>query len=135
MPSGERIVSVEEAEQAGGAPIFQSRRGGYGSTGQGFGGRRNNYGSAGGQTVFASGKSERRIWLQFSDAGNYHSREQELLEAIADSDGNDDVVIFLKNTREMKVLPPNMRVNADESLTVKLQELFGAENVKTVKTR
>ena len=131
----EQIVSFEEAEQANGAPIFQSRRGGYSSSGQGFGGRRNSYGNTGEQNTFVPSKSERRIWLQFPDAENYYNRERELLEVIADSDGNDDVVIFLKKTREMKVLPPNRRVNADERLTQKLQELFGAENVKTVKTR
>ena len=131
----EQIVSFEEAEQANGAPIFQSRRGGYSSSGQGFGGRRNSYGNTGEQNTFVPSKSERRIWLQFPDAENYYNRERELLEVIADSDGNNDVVIFLKKTREMKVLPPNRRVNADERLTQKLQELFGAENVKTVKTR
>ena len=152
----EQIVSFEEAEQANGAPIFQ-RRNGYGGAGQNIAGRRNNYGGAAGrqngygqnnigggnagstnyegQNRFAAGKSERRIWLQFPDAESYFQREQELFQAIADSDGNDDVVIYLKNTRGMKVLPPNRRVNADEKLTQKLQELFGAENVKTVKTR
>ena len=152
----EQIVSFEEAEQANGAPIFQ-RRNGYGGAGQNIAGRRNNYGGAAGrqngygqnnigggnagstnyegQNRFAAGKSEIRIWLQFPDAESYFQREQELFQAIADSDGNDDVVIYLKNTRGMKVLPPNRRVNADEKLTQKLQELFGAENVKTVKTR
>ena len=72
----------------------------------------------------------RGIWLQFPDADSYFAREQELFSAIADSDGNDDVVIYLKNTRGIKVLPPNRRVSADEGLQDRLGALFGTENVK-----
>ena len=78
----------------------------------------------------AVGKMPEGIWIQFPDAESYFSREQELLQAIADSDGNDDVVIFLKNTRGFKVLPPNRRVKADDGLQRKLGALFGGENVK-----
>ena len=46
------------------------------------------------------------------------------------SDGNDDVVIFLKNSRSYKLLPPNRRVRADSTLRRKLEGLFGEENVK-----
>lgn len=70
------------------------------------------------------------IWIQFPDAESYFAREQELLRAIADSDGDDDVVIFLKNTRGIKVLPPNRRVQADSGLRERLGKLFGGENVK-----
>ena len=70
------------------------------------------------------------MWIQFPDADSYFAREKELLGAIADSDGNDDVVIFLKSTRGIKVLPPNLRVRAGEELRRKLAEAFGEENVK-----
>ena len=41
-------------------------------------------------------------WIQFPNMEAYKAREQELLQAIADSDGNDDVVIYLRDikTRE-----------------------------------
>lgn len=78
----------------------------------------------------AAGKMPEGIWIQFPDAESYFSREQELLQAIADSDGNDDVVIYLKNTRGLKVLPPNRRVKADQGLERKLGALFGGDNVK-----
>ncbi len=70
------------------------------------------------------------IWIQFPDADNYFAREKELLTAIEDSDGNDDVVIFLKDTRAYKLLPPNRRVSADRALEQRLGGLFGGENVK-----
>ena len=70
------------------------------------------------------------IWIQVPDADNYFAREKELLTAIEDSDGNDDVVIFLKDTRAYKLLPPNRRVSADRALEQRLGGLFGGENVK-----
>lgn len=84
---------------------------------------------AGAQST-AAGKVPEGIWIQFPDAESYFAREQELLQAIADSDGNDDVVIYLKNTRGLKVLPPNRRVKADGELQRKLGALFGGDNVK-----
>lgn len=70
------------------------------------------------------------LWIQFADMESYDARKAELLAAIADSDGSDDVVIFLRSTKAVKVLPQNLRVNADESLQKKLKEMFGAENVR-----
>lgn len=70
------------------------------------------------------------VWIQFPDADSYFSREKELFSAIADSDGEDDVVIYLKDTKEYKLLPPNRRVEADGELQRKLGGIFGSENVK-----
>ena len=121
----EQIVTFEEAAQANGEPIFKGRYGGNGGRSAG-----NGAGRAG-----VSGEAPRKkvpngIWIQFPDAGTYFAREQELLGVIADSDGNDDVVIFLRDTKAYKPLPPNRRVCANEALLKKLGEMFGAENVK-----
>ena len=70
------------------------------------------------------------LWIQFQDKQSYEARERELLEAIADSEGNDDVVIFLRSTKGVKVLPEKLRVNAEEGLQRRLKGLFGEENVR-----
>jgi DNA polymerase-3 subunit alpha len=72
------------------------------------------------------------VWVQFADASDYEKRKGELAAAIADSDGNENVVIFLKDTREIKILPANLQVNADENLLKKLTKVFGDNNVKYV---
>lgn len=71
-------------------------------------------------------------WIQFANREAYKEREQELLQAIADSEGDDDVVIFLRDTKNYKILPSNFRVKADEKLLEKLCTLFGKENVKFI---
>ncbi len=136
----EQIVGFDEAAQAKESPFAAGRFGGMGrrnyNPGKTMPGRTPVQGAAGNQpTAGQRGKMPAGLWIQFPDAESYFAREKELLDAIAASDGNDDVVIFLKSTRGIKVLPPNRRVHADEELIQRLQELFGGENVKTVKTR
>ncbi|MGN0402860.1 MAG: DNA polymerase III subunit alpha [Acetatifactor sp.] len=128
----EQIVSFEDAKSAGGGEIFQSRygrnspRGGYSRQGIPESSQRYN------NPVGGNGKKQipDGLWIQFSNAEDYKAREQELLTAIADSDGNDNIVIYLKDTRGFKVLPANRRVHADEALRQMLEEKFGRENVK-----
>lgn len=136
----EQIVGFDEAAQAKESPFAAGRFGGMGrrnyNSGKTMPGRTPVQGAAGNQpTAGQRGKMPAGLWIQFPDAESYFAREKELLDTIAASDGNDDVVIFLKSTRGIKVLPPNRRVHADEELIQRLQELFGGENVKTVKTR
>ena len=73
---------------------------------------------------------QKGLFLQFETPEAYAACEKELLEALADSDGEDDVVIFVKSTKQVKVLPANLRVRADEALVAKLSALYGEENVK-----
>ena len=136
----EQIVGFDEAAQAKESPFSTGRFGGAGrrsyNPGRTMPGRTPVQDIPGGQPATRqSGKMPAGLWIQFPDAESYFAREKELLDAIAASDGNDDVVIFLKSTRGIKVLPPNRRVHADEELIQRLQGIFGGENVKTVKTR
>ena len=71
------------------------------------------------------------LWIQFQDAAAYREKEQLLLNMLADSDGKDDVIIFLRTEKKMNLLPPNRRVNMDANLVKSLQAVFGEENVKT----
>jgi len=78
----------------------------------------------------AKGGIPQGVWVQFATPQDYQSREHDLLQAIADSDGNDDVVVFLKDTKNFKVLPVNRRVKADDKLKYKLSAVYGEENIK-----
>ncbi len=156
----EQIVGFEEAEAAGGGPIFKARSGyNRGSNNRGWGQGNGNvgmsmgvqgaYGNAGAQSYGNrnadgsyrgdsrnSGQSGAKpgvpkgVWIQFANAKEYFVREQELMTAIADSDGNDDVIVFLRDTKAFKTLPANRRVCADLALLQKLGAIFGEENVK-----
>ncbi|MBR3508524.1 MAG: DNA polymerase III subunit alpha [Lachnospiraceae bacterium] len=70
------------------------------------------------------------VWIQFDTMEQFKDREEELLRAIADSDGDDNVVIFIKDQKQIRTLPANRCVKADDALKTKLGEIFGTENVK-----
>ncbi|MDE5894292.1 MAG: hypothetical protein K2H45_15370, partial [Acetatifactor sp.] len=70
------------------------------------------------------------LWIQFPTVEAYQQAEQQLLEATADSDGQDHLVIYIKNRKSVKILPDNRNVRADEVLRQRLCAIFGEENVK-----
>ena len=54
------------------------------------------------------------------------------MQLLRSSDGNNDVVIYISSTKQMKMLGRNFTVNADSALVEKLQSVIGTENVKIV---
>ena len=119
-----KIVSFEEAQAEG--KIFQNSRtrGGYGSLPY-------QQKEADKRPPKDAGKKPAGlpdgIWVQFDTVKTFEEREKELLAATSDSDGKDDVVIYIKETKGFKVLPPNRKVMANEALQESLGMLFGPE--------
>ena len=74
----------------------------------------------------------RKVWIRFKTREDYAQRENQLLEAIRSSDGRDSVVIYIEATKEMKNLPRNMSVEANDELKGRLEELFGSDSVRIV---
>ncbi len=72
------------------------------------------------------------LWIQFADKASYFAEEADLLDFLADSDGNDRVGIFLQKERAKKFLGISHTVRADEELLEKLALKYGKENVKVV---
>ena len=61
------------------------------------------------------------------------AREEEVYNAIADSDGKDEVIIFVQSEKLYKHLPMSKSVNVSDKLFIeKLEALFGTDNVKVV---
>ncbi len=75
-------------------------------------------------------KPRKELWIQFADLEEYGAREQELSRLLADSRGEDSVVIYVRKERQKKVLPASRNVKADEELLGRLYARFGEKNVK-----
>ena len=54
------------------------------------------------------------------------------MTSLRDSEGGDQVVIYIESPRAMKTLPPNQNVNADSALIDRLESLYGKENIRVV---
>ena len=74
----------------------------------------------------------KELWLQFQAKEDYEKTEQALLEAMEESDGNEQVVIYLAKEKQIKRLPPSRSVQIDEELLTNLTKMLGKENVKVV---
>lgn len=74
----------------------------------------------------------RQLWLQFEDMAGYQAAEAELMELLKSSEGNDQVIIYLKKERAKKMLPPNWNVMVDAGLLNRLYCKVGEKNVKVV---
>ena len=74
----------------------------------------------------------RQLWLQFEDMAGYQATEAELMELLKSSEGNDQVIIYLKKERAKKMLPPNWNVMVDAGLLNRLYCKVGEKNVKVV---
>ncbi len=73
-----------------------------------------------------------KVWVKFPNLSNYMEKEPVLFDAIFESEGNDKVVIYIEETRQMKQLPSNRNIHADGEVLDRLRGLFGEENVRLV---
>ena len=72
------------------------------------------------------------LWFQFATVESYKEKEQVLMDILRDSDGNDEVVIYVANPRSIKRLGKNQSVGVNEELIQILTRFLGEENVKIV---
>ena len=74
----------------------------------------------------------RELWVQFSGREEYASREQDFLQDLKASPGQDTVVVYLKDIKAMKKLPPAFHVELSDSWITQMQKKYGDGNVKVV---
>ena len=79
--------------------------------------------------------ASKELWIQFADMEEYQRREKDLYRLLMDSEGDDQVVIYLKKEKMKKVLPMSRNVRVNEELLEKLYREFGEKNVKAVQKR
>ena len=70
-----------------------------------------------------------KLWVKFPNKAAYEARNNELMEVLRTSDGRDDVIIYIADTKEMKKLPVSDSVKADEHLVGQLKCIFGEDAI------
>ena len=74
----------------------------------------------------------KKLWIRFDTMEQFVRAEKELMEVLADSEGRDQVVIFVVEGKRRKDLPPEYNVKVEDLLLSKLYEKFGKNNIKVV---
>jgi DNA polymerase-3 subunit alpha len=77
-------------------------------------------------------ETEKELWLQFATMEEYQSKEKVLFDILYDSDGADDVILYVANPKSIKRLGKNQTVSASLDLVSTLKNFLGEKNVKVV---
>ena len=75
---------------------------------------------------------QKELWLQFHTKEEYDQKEAELFELLHDSDGSDEVVIYVANPKLLKRLGINRTIRINTELVNNLTKFLGENNVKVV---
>ena len=70
--------------------------------------------------------------MQFEDKDSYDKNSERLFQLLADSDGNDEVILYLAKEKASKKLPANRNICANEKTLRTLYDFLGSDNVKVV---
>ena len=76
--------------------------------------------------------TRKELWLQFPTKSDFSEKEQQVYDILRDSDGNDEVVIYISDVKAFKRLPRNRAVGTNSVLLARLTEFLGEKNVKVV---
>ena len=74
----------------------------------------------------------RDLWIQFEDKQKFMEEESKLYEMLRESEGRDNVVIYLTKEKAVKRLPASYNVHADSRFLSRLINYFGESRVKVV---
>ena len=74
----------------------------------------------------------RTVWIRFANIYEYSAKEQELFSLLSDSDGKDEVTVYLTDTKQVKKLGKGYTIKADKDMIEMLSNAFGRENVQVV---
>lgn len=69
------------------------------------------------------------LWIRFENMKEYEESEADLIDTIKEADGKDRVIIYLKQEKQKKIMPPAYTVDASPELIEKLKEKYGPDNV------
>ena len=72
------------------------------------------------------------LWFQFATIEAYKEKERVLMDILRDSDGNDEVVIYVANPKAIKRLGKHQTIGVNEELLQTLTNFLGEKNVKVV---
>ena len=75
---------------------------------------------------------KRELWIQFPDKEDYLKNEQLVYGYLADSEGEDEVVIYCQAERAVKRFPKNRNIQISPQVLSKLMNHYGEKRVKVV---
>jgi DNA polymerase-3 subunit alpha len=73
---------------------------------------------------------QKTVWIRFKNKEDYEAKEAQLQKIIAESDGRDEITVYLSDTKQVKKLGRASSIHADKNTVAMLCDAFGKENVQ-----
>lgn len=84
------------------------------------------------EKIFSFDDTIRELWLQFPTKEEFLEKEQKLYSMLQESDGKDEIVIYIASPRAMKKLGKNLTIRINSEIVNNLTNFLGENNVKVV---
>ena len=84
------------------------------------------------EKVLPFGQKKKELWIQFPDKETYLEEEAITYGYLADSEGNDEVMIYCEKEKIVKKLPANKNISINPQILSRLMNHFGENRVKVV---
>ncbi len=84
------------------------------------------------ETIIPFEQTQKELWVQFSDKEDFLRNEHILYGYLADSEGDDEVVIYCQKERAIKRLPRNRNIRIGQEVLSRLMNHYGEKRVKVV---
>ena len=86
------------------------------------------------EKILPFGQKKKELWIQFPDKETYLEEEAITYGYLADSEGNDEVMIYCEKEKIVKKLPANKNISINPQILSRLMNHFGENRVKVVDT-
>ena len=77
-------------------------------------------------------QTKKELWIQFPNKADYLENEQIVNGYLADSEGDDEVVIYCQQERAVKRLPKNKNIQINPQVLSRLMNHYGEKRIKVV---
>ena len=84
------------------------------------------------EKILPFGQKKKELWIQFPDKETYLEEEAVTDGYLADSEGNDEVMIYCEKEKIVKKLPANKNIGINPQILSRLMNHFGENRVKVV---
>ena len=84
------------------------------------------------EAVIPFEKTRKEVWIQYEDKQAYQEDEKKLFGLLAESEGDDSIVIYCKKERQIKRLPAGRNIHADAEILNKMMNFYGEDSIRVV---
>ena len=84
------------------------------------------------EKILPFGQKKKELWIRFPDKETYLEEEAITYGYLADSEGNDEVMIYCEKEKIVKKLPANKNISINPQILSRLMNHFGENRVKVV---